>query len=156
MSFLKIFVKFPVSLYLTGWYWKYHPKTSELDKITWYFKHFPHRKSLMKNFKVHNYVTWRPEGRSRLTWTNISFEYFMKSKSPILSIQKETYLQTLHFSLFIGWNVNSWLLVLVFITAVVVMIEWKLGQRKIIISSIQRLWDLFDVLFNYLTQTILF
>ena len=25
----------------------------------------------MKNFKVHNYVTWRPEGRSRLTWTNI-------------------------------------------------------------------------------------
>ena len=52
---LKIFVKFQ-SVYI----WQVDIGNTilnpDLDKITWYFKHFPHRKSLMKNSKVHNYV----------------------------------------------------------------------------------------------------
>ena len=69
----KIFVKFK-SVYI----WQVDIGntilSSNLDKITWYFKYFPHQKSLMKNSKVHNYVTWRPEGGSGLTFRkNISF-----------------------------------------------------------------------------------
>ena len=41
---LKIFVKFPVSLYLTGWYWKYHPKTPTWTKLHDILNIFPTEK----------------------------------------------------------------------------------------------------------------
>ena len=86
---LKIFVKFQ-SVYI----WQVDIGNtilnSDLDKITWYFKHFPHRKSLMKNSKVHNYVTWRPEGGSGLTfrkiyhfnvsWNRVKVQYLFRKK----------------------------------------------------------------------------
>ena len=41
---LKIFVKFPVSLYLTGWYWKYHSKLQPGQNYMIFLNIFPTEK----------------------------------------------------------------------------------------------------------------